>query len=64
MDYEKIVAHVKIYADHPSIPMKLKVLKYLGRVYTCDVKFLCPASPADDDEELPGEIVESLVDDY
>lgn len=64
-DYEKIVAQVKIYTDHPSIPMPIKVLKYLGKVYTCDIKFLGPAATAEDEDgELPGEIVENLLDDY
>jgi hypothetical protein len=62
-DYEKIVANVKIH-EYPSIPMKFKVLKYLGKVYTCDIKFLCPENPDDDDDDLPGEMLENLVDDY
>ena len=65
VDYEKIVAQVKIYTDHPSIPMPIKVLKYLGKVYTCDIKFLCPAASAEDEDgELPGEMIENLDDDY
>lgn len=56
---------MKIYTDHPSIPMPIKVLKYLGKVYTCDIKFLCPAAAMEDEDgELPGEIVENLVEDY
>jgi hypothetical protein len=39
-DYEKLQAQVKIYADSPSIPMHIKYLKYLGRAYTCDTRFI------------------------
>jgi len=65
VDYEKIVAQVKIYTYHTSIPMPIKVLKYLGKVYTCDIKFIGPAADEEEaDAELPGEILESLVDDF
>ena len=32
-DYEKLQAQVKIYSDSPSIPMQIKVFKYLSRVF-------------------------------
>lgn len=63
-DYEKIVANVKIYHDNPSIPMKFKVLKFLGRVYSCDIKFLCPVGQGCEEDDLPDEIIENLNESY
>ena len=42
--YEQLVGQVKIYADSPPVPMKIKNFKYLGRVYSVSLDKLSDLS--------------------
>lgn len=50
-DYDKLQAQVQIYADSPSIPMQVKVLKFLSRVFACQLKFVEPDGISDEIRE-------------
>ena len=49
--YDKLQAQVKIYPDSPSVPMQVRVFKYLSRVFLCPLKHICVDELSDEIQE-------------